>query len=84
MLCTCHVGPRGREDTVGCRVHHLMPDGCVAADHEVLCACGNFRCDDHDCTSMERTDEDGYDITLVCAECVGDMESCGYVNAVAP
>lgn len=34
---------------VGCRVHHLMADGAPAAEHEVLCPCGNFA-DDRECT----------------------------------
>jgi hypothetical protein len=78
--CTCR-GDRHADGslivTVACPVHHLMPDGCVAAEHEIRCACGEFRCD-HACTACERTDEDGYDMQYVCGECLPTMLSWGW------
>ena len=81
MICSCYVGPRGRENTVACRGHHLMPDGCVAADHEVRCVCGNFKCD-HDTTAYERHDDDGYNLVNVCGECEPALRNEGW--CVAP
>lgn len=68
--------------TVACPVHHLMPDGCRAGEHEVLCACSNFACD-HDCTRMERDDEDGHDEAMVCAQCVSAHAEWGWSESPA-
>lgn len=72
--CSCHVNARGeRETTVACRVHHIMPDGCIAADHEVACdGCREFVCD-HDCAWYDEIDpdvpEDEREESFLCAEC---------------
>jgi hypothetical protein len=60
-----------RHCAVGCRAHHKMPDGCVAADQEVLCACSNFECE-HNTTRMSRWDaEEEYNEEVqVCEPCM--------------
>lgn len=83
--CTCSGDRRSdgsRIVTVACPIHHLMPDGCVAGEHEIRCACGNFKCD-HDCTAYERTDEDGYDLVHVCGECASWFDGEGWTKADA-
>jgi hypothetical protein len=84
-LCICE-GDRWPDGslivTVGCRVHHRMPDGCVAADHEVLCeGCSTFVCD-HDCMWVE--DPDGE--SLVCTQCreASDPSSSGPSSSNEP
>lgn len=83
QACTCK-GDRwsdgSRVVTVACPIHHLMPDGCVAAQHEVRCACGEFRCD-HACTQYEREDEDGYGLEFVCPECAPILAEAGWTKA---
>ena len=88
--CTCNGGfwsDGSRVVTVGCRVHHLMPDGCVAADHEVRCeGCGQFLCD-HECAWYDEIDpdvpEDERGEFLECSECgefgvrQGTLKKCG-------
>lgn len=74
--CTCSRGfwPDGeRIITVGCPVHHLMPDGHLAAEHEVACeGCREFLCD-HECACYDEIDpdlpEDERGEVLLCAEC---------------
>lgn len=66
--------------TVGCRVHHLMPDGEPAADHEVSCACSNF-VDDRNCDTY--LDDDGAP-HFVCRDTgCGPVlvKDCGFVPA---
>lgn len=80
-ICKGDFTPDGdRIVTVACPVHHLMPDGCRAGEHEVLCACSNFVCD-HDCTRMERDDEDGHDEAMVCADCVSAHKEWGWAES---
>ena len=69
-VCSC---TDSRYVTVGCRVHHKMPDGCLAADREVSCeGCAEFFCD-HDCAWYDEIDPDvpadERGETFLCAEC---------------
>lgn len=65
---------------VGCRVHHFTPHGCLAADHEVSCACGNFVCD-HIAPLYTREDEGGEDYANICEECWPHLKDSGWQSA---